>query len=86
MIIEKKQKQALNAIHRILVLARFMAYQNEPTTKIAKVLDYAEILPTLISADEDRTEEFRTHLQGFASEFPAGLGILQEFNQGDMKT
>ena len=58
MIIAKKQKQALNAIHRILVLARFMAYQNEPTAKIAKVLDYAEILPTLISADDDRTEEF----------------------------
>ena len=81
MIIEKKEKQALNAIHRILVLARFMAYQNEPTVKIAKVLDYAEILPTLISADEDRTGEFRTHLQGFASEFSAGIGILQEFDQ-----
>jgi hypothetical protein len=81
MIIAKKQKQALHAIHRILVLARFMAYQNEPTPKIAKVLDYAEILPTLISADEDRTEEFRTHIQGFASEFPAGVGILQEFDQ-----
>ena len=86
MIVAKKHKQALNAIHRILVLARFMAYQNEPTAKIAKVLDCAEILPTLISADEDRTEEFRTYLQGFASEFPAGVGIFQEFNQGDMKT
>jgi hypothetical protein len=81
MIIAKKQKQALHAIHRILVLARFMAYQNEPTTKIAKVLDYAEILPTLISTDEDRTEEFRTHIQGLASEFPAGVGILQEFDK-----
>ena len=81
MIIAKKQKQALHAIHRILVLARFMAYQNEPTTKIAKVLDYAEILPTLISTDEDRTEEFRTHIQGLASESPAGVGILQEFDK-----
>jgi hypothetical protein len=81
MIITKKQKQALHAIHRILVLARFMAYQNEPTAKIAKVLDYGEILPTLISADEDRTEEFRTHLRGLASEFPAGVGILQEFDK-----
>ena len=77
----KKQKQALHAIHRILVLARFMAYQNESTTKIAKVLDYVEILPTLISADEDRTEEFRTHLHGLASEFPKGVGILKEFDQ-----
>lgn len=81
MITINKQKQALKAIHRILILARFMAYQNEPTAKIAKVLDYAEILPTLISADEDRTEEFRTHLQGLASEFSQGVGILQEFNQ-----
>jgi len=81
MIRAKKQKQALHAMHRVLVLARFMAYQNESTAKIAKVLDYAEILPTLVSADEDRTEEFRIHLQGFASEFPAGVGILQEFDQ-----
>ena len=58
-----------------------MAYQDEPTPKIAKVLDYAELLPTLISADEDRTEEFRTHIQGLASEFPAGVGILQEFDK-----
>ncbi len=81
MITTKKQKQALKAIHRILVLARFMAYQNEPAAKIAKVLDYAEILPTLISADEDRTEEFRTHLQGLATELAQGVGILQEFDQ-----
>jgi len=81
MITDNKRLKALNAIHRILVLARFMTYQNEPTAKIAKVLDYAEILPTLISADEDRTEEFRTHLQGFASEFSQGIGILQEFDQ-----
>ena len=81
MITAAKQKQALDAIHRILVLARFMAYQNEQTTRIAKVLDYAEILPTLISVDEDRTEEFRTHLEGLASEFQSASGILIEFNR-----
>ena len=57
-----------------------MAYQNRPTAKIAKVLDYAEILPDLISAEEDRTQEFRTHLQGFALEFPEGVGILQDLH------
>jgi hypothetical protein len=81
MIIQSKQKQAIKAIHRILILARVMAYQNEPTTKIAKVLDYAEILPTLILAIEDRTDEFRIHLHGFASEFPQGVGMLQEFDK-----
>jgi hypothetical protein len=80
MIKAEKQKQALVAIHRILVVARFMAYRNEPTAKIAKVLDCAEILPTLIAASEDRTEEFRSHLKGFASEFAAGTGVLQEFD------
>lgn len=44
-------------------------------------LDYTEILPTLIAADEDRTEEFQTHLQGFAAGFPQGMGILQEFDK-----
>jgi hypothetical protein len=58
-----------------------MAYQNEPTARIAKVLDYAEILPTLILANEDRTEEFRIYLEGLASEFPQGVGILQEFDK-----
>jgi hypothetical protein len=81
MITKRKQKQALNAIHRILVLARFMALQNEPQPKIAKVLDYAEILPTLIATNEDRTQEFRVHLQGFASEFSQGIGILEEFDR-----
>jgi hypothetical protein len=83
MIANSKQKQALKAIHRMLVLARFMAYHNEPISKIAKVLDYAELLPTLLFVDEDRTDVFRTHLEGFASEFSAGTGILQEFNQSD---
>jgi hypothetical protein len=81
MITNEKLSQALDAIHRILVVARFMAYKSEPTERIAKVLDYAEILPTLISADEDRTDEFRTQLKGFASEFSQGIGILQEFDQ-----
>ncbi len=80
-MVTTKQKQPLKAIHRILILAWTMAYQNESPAIIAKVLDCAEILPTLISANEDGTEEFRTHLQGFASEFSQGVGILQEFDQ-----
>ena len=81
MITGDKQKQALDALHRILVLARFMAYKNESSAEIAKILDHAEILPTLISADEDLTEEFRRELQGLAAHFRAGIGILQAFDR-----
>jgi hypothetical protein len=81
MIAAAKQKQALLALHRILVVARFMAYQNEPAADIARILDCAEILPALIADDEDRTHEFRHHLQGLASQFQQGLGILLEFDR-----
>jgi hypothetical protein len=36
---------------------------------------------TRLLAGANRTEEFRTHIQGFSSEFPAGIGILQGFDQ-----
>jgi len=82
MIRADKRKKALTAIHRIILLARFMAYESKPAAEIAKVLDCAEILPTLIAADDDRTDEFCKHLQGFADTFPSGVGILQEFDRG----
>jgi hypothetical protein len=59
-----------------------MAYQNAPAADIAKILDYAEILPILIASDEDSTADFRRHLEGLASQFSKGVGILQEFDRG----
>lgn len=81
MITPDYYKKSLNALHRILIMARFMAYKNETQVKIAKILDYAEILPTLISADEDRTDEFQMHLEGLISEFPEMTGILQDYTR-----
>jgi len=81
MMAVNKEKRALEALHRILVMTRLMAYQNESPAEIAKILDHAEILPTLISADEDLTEVFRKELQALAEHFPAGIGILQAFDR-----
>jgi hypothetical protein len=59
MISTSKQESALRALQQTIITARFMAYRGEPSAKIAKILDHAEVLPTLFTAVEDRTEEFR---------------------------
>jgi hypothetical protein len=82
MIKPEKFKGALYALHYIMVQARWMAYQNEESKKIAKLLDWGEILPSFISSSEDHTERFRQYLQAIAHEFPACTHALTIFNEG----
>ena len=58
MIREEKHKNALYALHKIFVKARDMAYKNEDHKIIARLLDYAEILPEMIASENDETERF----------------------------
>jgi hypothetical protein len=67
MIQADQRDAALHALHRILVIARTMAFERKPHDEIAKVLDVAELLPMLMVRPEDTTEEFRTHLEGLIS-------------------
>lgn len=63
MISAEKQANALEALHKVLILTRMMAYQNEPGADIADVLDVAEYLVVLIMKPEDKTAEFRQYLE-----------------------
>lgn len=76
-----KYHQALYALHQVLVHARFIAYQREDASRIAWLLDHAEILPCLIAAAEDRTDEFREYLVTISNEFSICRGILNRFDE-----
>lgn len=73
---------ALMAIHRSLVIARSMALAGADANQLARVLDWIEVLPTLLSAERqgDSTTEFREILSGLGNEFSAFAGILRDFD------
>ncbi|HEY2585323.1 MAG TPA: hypothetical protein VGI81_06120 [Tepidisphaeraceae bacterium] len=70
MINPDKHNQALHAIHRILTFTRKMALQGESTSRIAGVLDWAELLPRLLAAEQDKTDEFRNALAAIVEREP----------------
>jgi hypothetical protein len=53
MVRTEKADQALQALHRVLIGARLMAYQEESHSRIADVLDWAELLPRYLAARDD---------------------------------
>jgi hypothetical protein len=62
------QQPALRAIHFLTTSARFLAYDNEPNQRIAKILDDTEYLLTMLFVDEDRTDAFIETLARAAEE------------------
>lgn len=81
MIRPEKIDNALYAVQLILVRARFMAQQEEPPKDLAKLLDYAEMLPRLTAVKEDMTEKYREYLQGIVESFPVCRYILEKFDE-----
>jgi hypothetical protein len=67
MVRTDKLPNALYALNAVLVLARSMAYRNQPGNLVADVLDVAEYLPRLLAEPEDRTDEFRGFLVDLAA-------------------
>lgn len=80
MIREEKYKHALYALHQIFVRGRFMAGTKEPYEDIARLLDYAEIMPEYIASENDETDAFVSSLEGIAETFPSFRYILNRFN------
>jgi hypothetical protein len=78
-----KQNQALQALHRVLIEARLMAYEGQDSAKMADVLDWAELLPRLLAADEDKTSEYRNTLAAIAENYPRFTGALTAFESGE---
>jgi hypothetical protein len=78
----EKMNGALYALHIIMVQGRAMAYQNEDSKKIAKLLDWGEIMPELMRSKEDETDRFRLYLQGIVDDFPMCRIALTAFDEG----
>lgn len=70
MVKVEKKDQALHALHRVLTGTRRMALEAQPSQHIAEVLDWAELLPRLLAAPEDKTVEFRDALQAITEKQP----------------
>jgi hypothetical protein len=79
MIRKEKLGNALYSLHLLLVRARAMACE-EDRKKIAKMMDWAELLPKFINSKEDQTEKYREFLIGITMDFPNCLSILQAFD------
>jgi len=79
-----KVPAALYAIHLVLVKARSMAGEDNADAKMLyRLLDWAEVLPSLIAfREEDTTEEFREMLRGLGRDFPECAGFLMNFDNG----
>ena len=84
MLNPKKVPAALFAVHLILVKARCLAAEGADQKTLYKILDWAEILPSLITRrpGEDTTEEFRQTLAGLGEDFPECAGYLTNFDRG----
>ena len=83
MIDPKKYDQALHALHTVLISARSMAYEGCNPAKIADVLDWAELLPRFIAAEQDKTAEFRDALEAIAEKQPAFRTVLTVFDRSE---
>jgi len=57
-----------------------MAYDRKEHRKIAELLDWAEYLPALLTAEEDTTEQFRKVLSEIANQYQCQF-ILERFEQ-----
>ena len=83
MIRQDKQKNALMAIHGMLVWLRTRAYERAPHEELAQVLDAAEELPTLFDQKEDKTDYFRSVLADLAARHQ-GLGNALDYFDRDL--
>ena len=79
MLPSSKVPAALYAIQSILVKGRCLAAEGADHHLLSKLLDWAEILPSLITfRDEDTTEEFRQALAGLGEDFPDCFGSIED--------
>ena len=78
-----KVPAALYAIQSVLVKARGLAATGADAKTLYRILDWAEILPSLITLrEEDTTEVFREILAGLGEDFPECQGFLSNFDKG----
>ncbi len=81
MIASAHYPQAINALHRALVISRNMALNKADQCDIADALDWIEILPTFIASPDDKTAQFREALAALAARFPDYATALVVFDR-----
>ncbi len=83
MVAPEKLPAALEALHSVLVRIRFLAGEGAASSELYKMLDSAEVLPSLIGERSgDTTGEFLAALKDLGNQFPPLAGLDQVFNSG----
>lgn len=82
MLATRLERGALHAIHAVFLELRAMAYRGETHERLARALDAAEELPTLMLRHDDTTSEFRSALEGLVQLNPDFRHALKKFEQG----
>ena len=72
-------RAALNALHRVLVVGRLLAYQQEPAERLAKIFDATEIMPRMLLNPAEFDDLFLLLLDGLADQFEGMQGIRDEY-------
>ena len=75
----RELRAALHAIHRVLVVGRFMAYRGESSERLAEVFDAVEILPPMLLNPAEFDDLFVPILEGLADKFRGMRGIRDEY-------
>jgi hypothetical protein len=74
----------LRALHRVLVMTRFLALSSEEPAKdmktVATIMDTAEYLVDIILRDDDR-HEFRAHLEDLEHKYEGLRGLVKGFDE-----
>ena len=81
MIHPEKSDQAYQALRRVLVETRLMALDDEPSAKIAEILDWAELLPRHMAAPLDKTAEFQDTLEAIVEKDSRFSHALRAFGR-----
>ena len=84
MVDPTRNRQALYSLHLVLIYARTLAYEGTEHERLAKVLDWAELLPSYLDATRDRTSEFRESLAEMTTVDPRFNRALAAFEADDV--
>lgn len=74
-----KEQAALEALHRLFIRARWMAYESG-AKELGDFFDAAELLPKMIADPADKTEEFAATLDDMGQRFKGCTGIAERFS------
>ena len=78
---------AIRAIHRVIILPRYLGYKNTDPQVLARILDYADALGFMLMNDfraedgEETPSLFRRHLQGIEETFDGFQGLTRAFDE-----